>query len=157
MVSCARPLRKTCDSGPVIYIYNLGWKFTQDGQLVCTFGSQDSGAGQFSSPQGIAVPPDGQVYVSDTSNGRVQVFTADGTYIRAFGQGQLNGPIGLTFTTQGNVVVASSGNSRMSIFDLEGQLVHTLNVGSDLRPYGNPWRSKFLQGGIPWMMAAAHG
>ena len=69
------------------------------------------------------------MYVSDT-NGRVQVFTADGTYIRAFGQGQLNGPVGLTFTTQENVVVVSYGNSRVSIFNPEGQLVHTLNVGS---------------------------
>ena len=91
---------------------------TQDGQLVRTFGSQGSGAGQFSSPQGIAVSPDGQVYVSDYSNrqvygdnGRVQVFTADGRYIRTFGQGQLIGPRGITFTTQGNVVVASYGNS----------------------------------------------
>ncbi|MDA8002114.1 MAG: hypothetical protein MPL62_12620, partial [Alphaproteobacteria bacterium] len=63
-------------------------------------------------------------------NSRVQVFTADGTYVREFGQGQLNSyrPIGLTFTTEGNVVVASDGNSRVFIFNQEGQLVHTLNV-----------------------------
>ena len=98
--------------------------------MVRTFGSQGSGAGQLSYPCGIAVSPDGQVYVSDYSNGRVQVFTADGTYVRAFGQGQLIGPRGITFTTQGNVVVASSGNRCVSIFNLEGQLVHTLNVDS---------------------------
>ena len=107
---------------------------TQDGQLVRTFGSQGSSAGQFRTPQGIAVSPDGQVYVSDyrNSNGRVQVFTADGTYIRAFGLGQLIGPRGITFTTQGNVVVASCGNSRVSFFNPEGQLVHTLNVARAL-------------------------
>ena len=106
--------------------------FTQNGQLVHTFGSRGSGAGQFSSPHGIAISPDGQLYVSDYSNSRVQVFTADGTYVRQFGQGQLNSyrPIGLTFTTEGNVVVASDGNSRVFIFNQEGQLVHTLNVNS---------------------------
>ena len=107
---------------------------TQDGQLVRTFGSHGSGAGQFRNPYGIAVSPDGQVYVSDHSDygkkGRMQVFTADGTYVRAFGQGQLNGPRGITFTTQGNVVVARYGSRCVSIFNLEGQLVHTLNVGS---------------------------
>ena len=71
------------------------------------------------------------MYVSEYSNRRVQVFTADGTYVRVFGQGQLSAPIGLTFTTQGNVVVVSSGNWCVFIFNLEGQLVHTLNVGSN--------------------------
>ena len=134
-LSC--PIDVAVHANGQVYVADSGYHrvtvLTQDGQLVCTFGSYGGGAGQFSNPYGIAVSPDGQVYVSDYSNGRVQVFTADGTYVRAFGQGQLSAPSGLIFTTQGNVVVASSGNSRVSIFSLGGQLVHTLNVGSN--PY----------------------
>ena len=80
------------------------------------------------------------MYVSDYSNSRVQVFTADGTYIREFGQGQLSNPWGLTFTTEGNVVVASYGNQCVFIFNRDGQLVHTLNVN-------NPYSVCFDQNG----------
>ena len=46
----------------------------KDGVCVCHFGSYGSANGQFSSPYGIAVSPNGNIYIADYSNKRVQIF-----------------------------------------------------------------------------------
>ena len=48
--------------------------FDKDGVCVSHFGSNGSANGQFSDPYGIAVSPNGNIYVADYSNKRVQVF-----------------------------------------------------------------------------------
>ena len=48
--------------------------FDQDGTCVCQFGSNGSANGQFSNPRGIAISPNGNIYVTDYSNKRVQIF-----------------------------------------------------------------------------------
>jgi hypothetical protein len=59
---------------------------------VSTFGSAGSGAGQLSSPQGIAIQQtSGNVFVADTGNARVAVFGPTGAFVRAFGWGVADG------------------------------------------------------------------
>ncbi len=48
-------------------------KFTA-GQLQYTFGTTGSGDGQFHNPQGIAVDSNGNIYVADRGNHRIQIF-----------------------------------------------------------------------------------
>ena len=48
--------------------------FDQDGACVHQFGSNGSANGQFSNPRGIAISPNGNIYVADYSNKRVQIF-----------------------------------------------------------------------------------
>ena len=56
------------------------------GTLVRAWGSEGSGMAQFRSPQAIAVSAAGDlIYVADTDNYRVQVFSADGTFQFKFG------------------------------------------------------------------------
>ncbi|MHC1726090.1 MAG: 6-bladed beta-propeller [Syntrophobacteraceae bacterium] len=45
--------------------------------LVRKWGISGSGDGQFSSPIGITVAPDGSVYVADSYNDRIQVYSGD--------------------------------------------------------------------------------
>jgi len=59
-----------------------------------SFGSPGTGAGQFNlaSDSGVAVDQsNGDVYVADTGNHRVDEFTASGQFIRTFGWGVTNG------------------------------------------------------------------
>ena len=48
-------------------------------------GTTGAGPGQFYSDPGVAVGPDGNLYVADSGNNRVEVMTPDGAFVRAWG------------------------------------------------------------------------
>ena len=101
--------------------------FSQEGELVHTFGSWGGGKGEFKFTFGVAVSPDDHhLFVSDRDNDRVQVFTLEGRYVREFGTDQLKCPIGLTVTSDGSVLVAD--NNRVAVFDKKGKLVRSIAV-----------------------------
>lgn len=81
--------------------------------------------GQFDQPHGIAVGPDGTVYVADTDNNRVQAFGPSGAYVRAWGtngtgNGQFRSPYGIAAGPDGTVYVADTTNSRIQRFSPDG-------------------------------------
>ena len=53
--------------------------------FILQWGSNGAGDGQFSGPHGIVVDADGNVYVVDTGNHRVQKFTSDGEFLLKWG------------------------------------------------------------------------
>jgi RHS repeat-associated protein len=90
-----------------------------------TFGSLGSGNGQISKPAGIARDKEGNVWVADTENNRVEEFSSGGTFVRQFGtvgtgNGQLKKPAGITIDGEGNVWVADTGNNRVEKFSGTG-------------------------------------
>ncbi len=112
-------------------VYHLDTNGTilhQWGGYSATMGSETTPPpGLFNEPWGIAIGPDGSVYVSDTWNGRIQKFTADGKFVTSwgtFGMGttpfELYGPRGLATDDQGRVFVADTGNKRILVFDANG-------------------------------------
>jgi predicted membrane-bound mannosyltransferase/DNA-binding beta-propeller fold protein YncE len=103
-----------------------------------TFADQATGEapiGTFNEPWGVAVGPDGSVYVSDTWNHRVQKFTEDGKPIKTWGQyGQplpevpeskssFWGPRGIAVDSGGRVFLADTGNKRIVVFDEDGNYI----------------------------------
>lgn len=109
--------------------------FTPDGEYLRAWGSFFDAAddpnlaaeqpGAFYGPRGVAAH-DGLLYITDTGNERVQVFTEEGEFVRAFGAigselGQLLEPVGITVTADGVVLVADSHNARIARFTLEGE------------------------------------
>lgn len=94
------------------------------------FGSAGNGNGQFNAPTAVAVDSSKNVYVTDTSNSRVQVFDSSGTYQSQFGtSGSGDGaftftvqhavlyPNGIVLDSSKNIYVVDTGNNRIQIFD----------------------------------------
>lgn len=88
------------------------------------------GNGTFNEPWGIAVGLDGSIYVTDTWNHRVEKFSPDGRFIKAwgiFGQGEtpesFYGPRALAVDAEGRVYVTDTGNKRIVVFDADGNFI----------------------------------
>jgi predicted membrane-bound mannosyltransferase/DNA-binding beta-propeller fold protein YncE len=92
--------------------------------------------GTFYEPWGIAVGPDGSVYVADTWNHRIQKFTAEGQFITmwgVFGQAasayDIWGPRAVAVDEKGRVFVADTGNKRIVIYDENGEYLSQFGTG----------------------------
>ena len=95
---------------------------------VLSFGEKGSGKGYFNCPYSVACDSTGNVYVADSCNHHIQVFTAEGTFLRMFGsrgegRGELGHPLGVAIDTSDMVYVSESSNHRVSVFTLDGQFV----------------------------------
>lgn len=110
--------------------------FAPDGTLLNSWGSfadsmqGEAPGGTFNDPWGVAVGPDGAVYVADTWNHRIQKFTVDGEYITqwgTFGQAETEfsfwGPRDVAVDSEGRVFVTDTGNKRVVVFDENGKFL----------------------------------
>jgi len=84
--------------------------------------------GEFAKPVGVAVDKDGNVFVSDTWNTRIEEFDADGTFIREFGEagdspGYFARPKGISIDADGHIWVADAMQDRVQVYTPEGQLL----------------------------------
>lgn len=146
-----RPKGVAVDRAGNVYIADTGnhriRRIDRDGIISTLAGTGVPGFGydrqpalsaQFNSPQGLALAPDGSLYVADTSNDTVRQVTRFGTVVTvvdgrvdsnlgfhlaslsdgAFvtvvgGGGELDSPTGVAFDTDGRLLVANSGNRRV--------------------------------------------
>jgi DNA-binding beta-propeller fold protein YncE len=90
--------------------------------------------GDFGAPQGVAVDSDGNVYVTDTLNDRVEIFDADGNFISTFGKpgdgpGYFARPKGIAVDSDGHIWVADEMQDRLQVFNKDGQLLTYIGQG----------------------------
>ncbi|MGH9770285.1 MAG: 6-bladed beta-propeller [Candidatus Acidiferrales bacterium] len=64
------------------YINSRIAKVDKNGNWLMSWGEPGSGPGQFKTPHSIATDAQGNVYVADRGNGRIQVFDSNGTFLR---------------------------------------------------------------------------
>lgn len=84
--------------------------------------------GDFARPSNVAVDQEGNLYVSDTLNDRVEIFDAEGNFIRTFGKagdgpGYFARPKGIAIDGDGHVWVADAVQNRVQVFTPEGRLL----------------------------------
>ena len=84
--------------------------------------------GEFNLPNNIAMGKDGNIYVVDGGNFRVQVFDQEGKFLRSFGEvgrlwGQFSRPKGISIDNDNNVYVVDAAFGNFQIFNPEGQLL----------------------------------
>ncbi len=90
--------------------------------------NRGQGEGEFRFPSFVAVGPQGNVYVTDAINARIQVFTPEGEFIRSIGQlgdgpGTFARPKGVGVDARGRIFVADAAFNNIQIFDSEGRLL----------------------------------
>lgn len=112
--------------------------------LAC-YGKPGGGPGEFNRAEGMCVDAQDRLYVADSCNHRVQVFTSDGKFIREFGKpgsgpGELSYPYDVKVDKAGIIFVCEFGNSRIQVFDDAGRSVEIIG-GAGGRPgqFNNPW------------------
>jgi uncharacterized protein (TIGR03663 family) len=153
-------------------------KFDNTGKFVTSWGSfinlsdpassSDSAPNdKFYGPRGVAIGPDGNVYVTDTGNKRVLIFSPTGQYVRQISsnvtpdkatsnypynqQGEMNEPVGVAVGSDGSVYVADSLNKRIQKFDNTGKPVAMWPIptgGWDPGSYLEPFLALDAQGNL---------
>jgi ABC-type Fe3+ transport system permease subunit/DNA-binding beta-propeller fold protein YncE len=113
--------------------------------FVATFGRPGTGPGEFNRPEGLGIDAQDRLYVADSCNHRIQVFSADGTFLRAHGQagkgvGDFSYPYDVQIDAAGRQFVCEFGNSRIQIFDGHDQPLEVLGgPGADPGKFNDPW------------------
>ena len=95
------------------------------GEILNSFGEAGSEPGQLFHPTNLSFAPDGTLYVVDTTNFRVQQFTAEGEYIRGFGgagsaPGTFTRPKGIAIDHDGNAYVVDAAFENVQIIAPDG-------------------------------------
>jgi streptogramin lyase len=128
------------------FIATFGWGVNEGkGELEtcteaakCRAGLTGSEAGELKRPTGIAVAPNGNKWVADTENNRVERFSAEGTTKATLlsisgssgtGGGQYSGPAGLVTDTHENLWVVDSHNNRVQELSKSGAFLQTFGWG----------------------------
>ncbi|MEW6161444.1 MAG: NHL repeat-containing protein, partial [Verrucomicrobiota bacterium] len=125
-------------------------RFTAHGEkFLQRFGKAGPGPGEFNRPEGLAVDAQDRIYVADSCNHRMQVFSREGQFLRAYGSagsgpGQLSYPYDVRVDGFGFQYVCEFGNSRIQIFDAHDRPVEILGgPGAAPGQFHNPWAIAF--------------
>jgi DNA-binding beta-propeller fold protein YncE len=117
-------------------------------KFLTKWGSTGAAERQFDNPWGVALDAEGNVYVSDTENNRIQKFNRNGAFLRMWGwgvedggafhqictagcqagiqgngNGQLNRPRGIGIDSSGNLYVANSSGHQVQKFSSDGAFI----------------------------------
>lgn len=108
-------------------------KFTHEGKFRLTWGSEapwgkPTPPEQLLYPSGLAVGPDGNIFVTDSGHDRVKVFTSEGEFVKEWGvkgikPGDLNAAGGLSFDAAGRLHEADAANHRVQMFMPNGRFL----------------------------------
>lgn len=106
------------------------------------FGILGTDKGQFNSPTFICSNLNGDIFVSDTLNHRIQKFTPDGNYLSSFGsfgdfKGFFNQPHGILCDPDNNIFVCDLFNHRIQKFDSLGEHITSWGGLGDKEGYFN--------------------
>jgi DNA-binding beta-propeller fold protein YncE len=103
---------------------------TLDGQWVRDLGTPQKGDedGYWNFPTYIALDPQGNVYVADSMNFRIQVFDPTGKFLRKYGEngdgpGAFSRLKGLAFDGFGNLYAVDGGHSNVQLFNKDFQVL----------------------------------
>ena len=112
--------------------------------LAC-FGQPGTAHGEFNRAEGLGIDRQDRVYVADSCNHRVQIFSPEGHWLGMLGRagkaaGELSYPYDVRIDSEGRIYVCEFGNSRIQVFDANRQSIELVGgPGSQPGKFNNPW------------------
>lgn len=99
-------------------------KFSGDGKYLLAWGKPGKGPGEFQVPHSVAVDSSGTVYVSDRENNRIQIFDADGRFLRQWTH--LGATQNIFITPQDDMWIITHRNNieNLTYDSLAGRIMH---------------------------------
>ena len=120
----------TAPCGSAIYVADASENriavFSQDGEFTGSFGSEGHGPGQFTYPAGVALSPDGYLYITSSNDQKLQVFTTNGRHVKSIGSEVLKYPSGVEVTEWGQIFVADRTGNCVAVFDKDGKHMYSI-------------------------------
>lgn len=110
-----------------------------------SFGRPGQAPGELNRPEGICVDAQDRIYVADSCNHRIQIFSPDGKFLRAYGKpgsgmGELSYPYDIRVDAAGRQYVCEFGNSRIQVFDANDRPLEIIGgPGAGPGRFNNPW------------------
>jgi DNA-binding beta-propeller fold protein YncE len=132
----------------ILHIDDYGKVLGKWGTFASSQEGQTAPPGAFNEPWGVALDPDGSVYVADTWNHRIQKFDSQGEFITSWGEGGTDGapdhffgPRGIAISSQGWVLLTDTGNARVLVYDSQGSYKSQIggkgqSLGQFMEPVG---------------------
>lgn len=98
------------------------------GEFIKTIGKRGNEPGDFNLPLLASTDEQGNLYVMDSGNFRVQKFTSEGAFVSTFGKvgrniGDFARPKGIDVDREGNIYVADTSMCNFQIFNRDAQLL----------------------------------
>jgi peptidylamidoglycolate lyase len=106
-------------------------KFSPDGKFLLSWGTAGRELGQFDTPHSLALDPNGNVYVADRGNARLQIFDEDGNFLNEWKGSWLGRPWAVRINANGNIYIVDGGDqssfwpdrARIQKIDSEGNVL----------------------------------
>jgi predicted membrane-bound mannosyltransferase/DNA-binding beta-propeller fold protein YncE len=127
--------------GTIVVADTFGWRvrvFDAALKPAATFGkapdvSKDPGTFDLFGPRDAIFDSAGNIWITDTGNDRIMVYTRGGEFVRQVGSrgsgpGQLDEPVGLSMAADGTVFVADMYNHRVEMFRQDGSFAGDFQV-----------------------------
>jgi hypothetical protein len=115
------------------------------GRVLATWGTPGQGTGEFNRAEGVGVDSADNIYVADSCNHRIQIYSSEGKLLRSHGKAgtaaaELNYPYDVAVDAQGRQYVCEFGNSRIQIFDAHDNSIEIIGkAGAEPGHFANPW------------------
>lgn len=101
----------------------------KEGNVLVSFGGRGEDPGEVLYPHSIAVNDKNEIFVSDSGNNRVLIFSNKGRYLRVLGDEKvsISTPRGIGFDNKGNLYVVSGMENRVHVFDDKEKWIFEFN------------------------------